>query len=159
MGTQKTIKIKKYLDIVEEYEAVAALYPGHLLELTTAGKVQKHSDASGEVVAAFALEDELQGNGIDDAYAAADKVQVWYPTKGEVVNAVLADGENASIGSLLVSNGDGTLAVYTEPDSFDVHAPLMVVGQAIEAVDLSDSSGAEDSGALDWDKRICIRIV
>lgn len=167
-----TIKLKKYSDVVNEYEAAAALYPGYLVELTSAGAVQAHSTAEGNVVPKmFALEDELQGKGIDDAYAAGDQVQVWCPTSGDEVYAVLADGQTAAIGSVLESAGDGTLQVHVadadSADSFDSYGPLVtvtvrpeaIVGVALEAVDLSDSSGAEDSGTLDWDKRIKIRIV
>ena len=166
-----TIKIKKFIDHEEEYAAAAALYPGHLIELTSSGTVQKHSTASGNALPMFALEDELQGKGIDDVYAAGSKVKCWIPVRGEEVYAVLTDGQSVAIGDLLESTGEGTLTAYTADseshDSFDSFGPvvslttypLQIVAMALEAVDISDSSGAEDSGTLDWDKRIRVRIV
>jgi len=156
-----TIKIKKYSDVIEELEAAAAFYPGHLVELTSSGTVQKHSTSVGTVLPMFALEDELQGNGIDDAYAAGDKAQIWIPYRGDIVYAVLRDGESVEIGDFLTSNGDGTLAKADDPISSAgaTEFPNLIVGQAIEDKDLSGSSGEEDSGALSYDQRILIRII
>jgi hypothetical protein len=65
---------------------------------------------------------------------------------------LLADGQNASVNSLLESNGDGDLKVHTAP-AFDSDGTLTaggvslytraVVARALEAVDLSSSSGAD----------------
>jgi len=134
-----------------EKAAAAALYPGHMLELTTADKVQKHSTQNGIATPPmFALEDENQGNDITDAFAADDKVVSWIPQKGDWVLAVLADGQTATIGAKLASNGDGTLKVHTSA----------IVAIAMEALDLSDSSGAETADAeLGYDKRLWVMIV
>ena len=137
---KNTIKLKKYLDIVVEYPAAAAITPGHLLELTSAGKVQKHSNAGQVVLPMFALEDEMQGNGIDDAYAAADQVQVWIPTRGDEVYAWLADGQNVSEGDYLESDGAGCLQKYAASSAGVVEYPSSIVAQALEAVDLSASA-------------------
>lgn len=135
--------------VMEEKVAAAELYPGHLLELTSADKVQKHSSSTGQAnPCRVAVEDAAQGNGIDDAYAADDRVYVWTPMPGDEVYAVLADGENASIGSYLASNADGTLKVSTTNPVF----------QALEALNLSDSSGAESSTSpFGYDKRIKVK--
>lgn len=129
----------------------AAFHPGHLLELTTADKVQKHSTQNGLVTPPmFAIEDNLQGKTINDAYATTGRAQVWMPQRGDEVYAVLADGQNVSIGSKLASNGDGTLKTHT----------ANIIAVAIEALDLSDSSGAEtEDSALGYDKRLKVRIV
>jgi len=168
-----TIKLKKYLDIIEEITATAvAITPGMLLELTSSCTVQAHSSAGGNVLHMFALEDELQGNGIDDNYAASAKIQVWVPVRGECVYAILADGENVSCGDFLESNGAGLLQKHN-PDEFESDESIaaiytnQIVGQAIECVDLSGSSGIESSGGegldssvgtLGYNKRIKIRI-
>ncbi len=148
-----TVKLKKYADIINEYDAVAGITPGHLLELTSANKVQAHSTEGGNAVAYFALEDELQGKGIDDAYIAADKVQVWVAGRGDEVYALLANGENVSPGDLLESAGDGTLKKHVAGSAGVVEYPLAIIAQALEAVDMSGSSGVDPSG------RICVRIV
>jgi len=146
----KTIKIKKYLDVVEEYVSTAvAISPGHLVELTSAGLVQKHSTSGGNVLPMFALEDELQSNGIDTPYAVSVPIQVWIPTRGDIVYAKLADGQTAVKGSFLESAGTGALNVYTadsidssDPGALTVY-PNQIVGQALEALDLSSSTGAD----------------
>jgi hypothetical protein len=164
----KSIILKNCLNVQIEGDAVATITPGMLIELTsTANALQAHSNAGQNAVPLFALEDELQGNNLDVNYDAADKVQAWYPQRGDEVLAILADGENASIGSFLESNGAGYLQVHVadtesfesgEAGSITVY-PLQIVAQAIEALDLSDSSGAESSDVLGYNKRIRVRIV
>lgn len=160
---KNTIKVKKYSDVIEEIGATAvAITPGYLLELTSAGKVQAHATAGGNVLPMFALEDELQGKGIDDAYAASDNVQVWVPYRGDMVYALLNDGENVAIGDFLESAGNGKLRKHVK-DSFEVESTgdtgtyvnyaESIVGVATEAVDMSDSTGADPSG------RIIVRII
>lgn len=149
MTTPKTIRIKSYLNVREERTAAAAFMPGHLLAVTSAGAVQKHATAGGKLVARFAFEDELQGNGIDTAYAANAKAQVIIPTPGDRVYAILQDGQNIVVGDGLESAGDGTLRKL---------ASGHLIGNAEEALDLSDSSGAESSSATGYDKRIIITI-
>ena len=150
---KNTVKLKKYLDVINEYVANAAITPGHLIELMSTGKVRVHATAGGDVLPMFALEDELQGKGITDAYAATDPVQCWVAVRGEEVYALLANAEIAVIGSFLVSNGDGTLKVYTadtvssdEPAYTDYANPI--VGVALDAVDMSGSSGVDPSGRI-----------
>ena len=107
----------------------------------------------------FALEDELQGKGINDNYSSGDLVSVWIPGRGDQVFAILADGENVAVGDLLESNGAGYLRKHTAGSAGVVEFPLAVVGYATEAVDLSGSSGEESSGSLGYNKRIIVRIV
>ncbi len=129
-----TIKIKKHSDVVEEYVASATITPGMLLELGSDGKVKPHSQAGKTCEKMFALEDELQGKGIDDDYKIGDKVQCWIPGRGDVVYAIQDTSEIVTIGEFLESAGDGTLqAVIPESDSGATY-PDSVVGVAIEAV-------------------------
>jgi len=167
-----TIKLKKYLDIINEYTATAvAITPGMLIELTSANLVQAHSNEGQNVLPMFALEDELQGKGIDDNYAASDKIQCWVAVRGEEVYAILEDGETIVIGDFLESNGAGLLQKHN-PDEADSDDAITVytnqiVGIALEAVDLSTSSGEASSegpglessvDTLGYNRRIKIRI-
>ena len=103
------------------------------MEFTTVkDQVKVHATAGGVAVPMFALENELAGKAISDAYAAGDLVPVWVVQRGEQVYALLADGENASIGSLLMSAGNGTLKVRTGTNT--------IVAQALEALNLTASS-------------------
>lgn len=162
-----TIKVKNYSDVVEEYDAVAAITPGMLIELTSAGEVQAHSNAGQNVLPMFAAEDELQGKGIDDDYAADDKVQCWIPGRGCIVYAILADGNDVNPGDFLESNGAGLLQKYTaDVDSYESNVAgsftvysNQIVGVALDDIDISDSSGAESSGERGYDKRIRVRII
>lgn len=151
-----TIKLKKYSDVIKEKIAASAITPGMLITYDTNGKVKAHDGSEEEAVPMFALEDELQGKGIDDAYAADDPVQCWIPYRGDEVYAILVDGENVAIGALLASDGSGNLKEHN-PDS--ATSPMAVVARALEALDLSGSSGEESSGPLAYNKRIKVEIV
>lgn len=150
---KNTVKIKKYSDVIEEYTLTAvAVTPGYFLEVTSAGVAQAHSTAGGNVFPLVALEDELQGDGIDGNIAASQKTQCWIPYRGDQVYAWLKDGETAVIGSTLESAGDGTLQVHTADSAGVVEYPNAIVGIALEAVDLSASSVTAKA-------RIIVRIV
>ena len=116
-----TIKIKKYADIVEEYDAGAAITPGMLIALGSAETVAAHASAGGNVTPIMiALEDELQGKDVDDAYASGDKVQCWIAGRGDIAYMILADGENVVIGDALESNGAGYLQKHVaDVESFE----------------------------------------
>ena len=157
-----TIKVKKYSDVIEEMVASAAITPGMLLIIESTGKVKAHNQADKDAFPIFALEDELQGKGIDDAYAANDPVQCWIPYRGDIVNAILADGQKVVIGDPLTSDGYGRLKKHvTDTGASTVPwtvYPEQIVGYAAEALDLSGSSGAEVSGPLGYHKRLLVRI-
>lgn len=146
-----TIKLKNYLNIFEEYAAAAAITPGHLIELTSANKVQVHSDLDGFVLPMFAIEDDLQGKGIDDDYALNDRVQVWIPQRGDFVNAILFDGESVVIGDKVVSNGDGTLKKLDAVTSFGNDGTI--IGVVVEATDMSGGASSDPVGG-----RVVVRI-
>jgi len=166
-----TIRLKNYANIFEEYEADAAIIPGELIELATTGNVQPHSTEGGNAERMFAIEDELQGKGIDDAYAIGDQVQCWFPNAGDQVYAILEDGNSVAIGNFLESNGGGELQLHESDtadsdDSITVY-PEQIVAVALEAVDLSGSSGDESSGwgydssiaVLGFNRRIKVRVI
>lgn len=150
---KNTIKVKNYSDVMLEFKATAyTITPGHLVQITSGSLVQKHADAAKNVFPLFAVEDELQGKSIDDAYAASTPVQVWVPGRGDIVYALLKNGENVVIGDFLESAGDGTLQKHV-PDvdnSTDIGTiySAAIVGVALEAVDMSGSSGADPSGRI-----------
>lgn len=154
---KNTIKIKKYSDVVEELVANAIITPGHLVEVMSTGKARVHATAGGNALPMFALEDEMQGNGIDTDYAADAPVQVWIPYRGDMVYALLKDGQNVAVGDFLESAGDGTLQKHVADlaDSDDAITVLsnQIIGVAVEAVDMSDSTGADPDG------RIIVRII
>lgn len=145
---KQTIKLKKYTDIINEYDAGEAITPGMLISVASDGDVDKHASAGGICEKMFALEDELQGRTIDTDYDSGDPVQCWNATPGEEVFAWLANGEDASIGDVLVSNGDGQLKVYTAAASAEVVVEEFPIAVALEAVDMSGSSGVDGTGRI-----------
>ena len=159
MSTKRTIKVKNYLNIFEEFEAAAAITPGMLVKQTSATEVAVHSTEDGNAIPMFAIEDELQGKEKTEAYAHEDRVQVWIPQRGDIVNAIAEDGEDIAVGDFVTSAGNGKVKKYVavefgdSPSDAGVVNPLSIIGQAVEAKDMSGSSG------VDPDPYIEIRIV
>ncbi|MEE9356513.1 MAG: hypothetical protein V3U75_13060 [Methylococcaceae bacterium] len=150
---KNTIVVKGFNEPVrEEFVAAAVITPGHLIEQIAAGTVQAHAVAEGSAEKMFAVEDDHQGNDIDDNYSALDRVQCWIAQRGDLVYAWLANGETAVIGSKLSSNGDGALRVHVPDDSGGIQTEG-IIAVATEAVDMSDSSGADPGG------RIIVRVI
>jgi len=150
--TYNTIKLKKYSDVIEEHTAGGTIYPGMLLIMSAADTVVAHNDDNpATFIPIVALEDELQGKGIDDAYVSGDQVQCWIPYRGDQVYAIAEDGSNYTVGSFVASNGIG----YVHP-----YASGVPFGVVIEALDLSGSSGEESSEApFGYNKRVKIRVL
>ena len=159
----ETIKLTKHSDVIIEKEADAAITPGMLLELNSDDEVLAHDTAGANVVPImFALEDELQGRGIDTDYAAGDQVQVWIPYRGDIVNALLADDQDITLGEYLESNGEGRLQVHAaDPgDSTTGSVQNAIVGVALETVSSGLGSGSESSaGGLYYNPRIKVMII
>jgi hypothetical protein len=153
-----TIKIKKYSDIIEEYKSTAVeITPGMFLELASATTVQAHSGAGENILQMVALEDELQGKEIDDNYAVSTRIQCWIPGRGDIVYALLKDGEKIAVGDFVESDGAGYVQKYavdidSESDVTTIYSN-QIIGQAIEAVDMSEAS------SIDPSDRIQIRII
>jgi len=131
----------------------SAVKPGHLITKLSTGKVDGHSSSGGAAnPIMFAFEDRKSNRGGDgvtapknlwDAYATDDIVPYGIPNRGDVITAWLPAGATAVvIGSLLMSNGDGCLALRTSTN--------VVVATAEEAI---DNSGGSDP------VRIAVRIV
>ncbi len=152
VNAYNTVKVKAYSDHIEELTAYAAITPGMLIEeYSTAGYCRKHSTEGGNIIPMFALEDELQGKGIDEDYAAGDKVQCWFPAPGDLVYALLEDGESVTRGQWLMSNGAGRFQLL-DAETLSAAEALSVRAMAMETLDLSVSSGEETT------QRILVRI-
>ncbi len=137
----KTIKVKKYSDVIEEFVAGGTITPGMLLDISATNTVTAATGA-GELPM-FALEDELQGKGIDNNYASGDPVQCWIPYRGDIVNAILKSNNKVVVGDGIASNGDGKVKKAGTSDT--------PIGFAVTAVDLT-GSGASDA-------RVLVRII
>lgn len=119
---------------IEELDAGGTVYPGHLLQLDSDGDVTVHSTDGGRArPVKVALEDELQGNDINDAYSADNRLRLVTAKPGDKLQMKLAAGEDIAIGDELVSNGDGTLRERASGDE-------ETVAIAREAVDNTASA-------------------
>jgi hypothetical protein len=145
----RTIEVGHW-DSGPKYEAIASgtITPGMLVEMTnaTADTMKAHATSAGWAEAAFAVEDNMQGNEIGDNYASGAQMQYRVFRAGDMVYALLKDGQTAAKGDALISNGDGTLAV-SAGDSEAMQTDEHIVGMALE--------GVAASGA---DARILIRV-
>lgn len=119
----------------EEAIAAGVIKPGHLIALDLNSKAAVHGTAAGPAELAVALEDALQGNDIDDSYAADDRVSYAILERGSRAYMYLAAGESVTPADYLTSNGDGTLkkAAGTDTRLF----------KAMETLDLSASSAVD----------------
>lgn len=98
-------------DNYEEYVANdGAIKPGHLLEVLSTKKVQKHSVVGGRTMRYVALEDGKQGYTKNqyDVYASGDPVRVQSCKPGDMMALRLpAAAEAVVIGNVLISDGAG----------------------------------------------------
>lgn len=160
---------------IEEVAAASAILPGMVIARGASG-MAAHATAGGNVAPVIvALEDSLQGNDKDDAYAAADLVRCWTPAPGDKGYLILSDGENVAIGDALESAGNGYVNKYVADtveaeSSNEVSAAVTIYPQNIlavadEAMDLSESSGKESSGegaidsVLGYNRRLKVKFI
>lgn len=122
----------------EEFKALAAdVYPGHLIEENSDGKVLPHDIVGGKGQAIFAMEDALQGRNVAHVYAADSIVGCIIPSKGCEVYARIQDAQDISKGDPLMSGGDGTLIAVADTSGADADE---VIAYAAEDIDATASS-------------------
>lgn len=138
--------ILKGTGIRKERPAAGTITPGMLVEINSSDDVAFHSVAGGNARKAFAVEDDLQGNDINDDYLVGVQTQFNVMKSGEEVMALLAVLENVAIGDPLESAGNGHLQAYSPPVDIEgspaftqTHDNNVIVAYALEAVDLSTS--------------------
>lgn len=124
----------------DEALAAAALSPGHLLELNTAGKVRKHSTAGGRIERMVAIEDALQGKTHTQAYAADDIVRFVLAYPGDVVALRLPAAALAvATSDRLISNGDGCVIKMPGSSGKQLYAAT-AAGAVIQPADTNPTS-------------------
>lgn len=134
---ERTI-ILKGQGIRKEGEADSAITPGHLIAQASDGKFDVHGTAAANAAKTFAVENELAGKEIDDAYADGDRLFYEHCVPGQEVYALVAASAAAIvIGDFLESAGDGTLRVLTTDAATDDTQRASVVARALEAVNNS----------------------
>lgn len=115
--------------ILKEAQASAAISPGHVIEFGGAKDVQKQSTADKNTLLRVAVENDLIGETIEDAYAANDNVLYVSLRPGDEAQLRVAASAAAIVkGDQLELTGDGTLNKL---------AAGTAVAEALEAVDNS----------------------
>ena len=146
--TTNSIIVKEHNPVRLEVKASEILSPGHLLERTSTADDVKKNDATGLAGGVMvALENELEGQSISDAYANNDIVQAAVLHSGDRFVGRLANGQNASIGDKLTGAANGEVTAFL-PDSSGITLEGRALFSAIEAVNMSDSSGADPDGLI-----------
>lgn len=136
MSTHRNIVLKGD-PLTKEGTANATITPGMLIEQMSTGNLRAHATEGGNVIPAFAIEDSMQGNDIDDDYSSGDEVIYVVPRRGDEIYALIEGGSDIAIGDLLESAGDGALQEHTpavESSNYtgtDYNNPI--VGRALEA--------------------------
>jgi hypothetical protein len=125
-----------------EAPAGGAITPGHLVAYNSSGNLVVHGTAGAKTRPLFAVENELLGKGINDAYAVNDLVQAEELHVGDVYALLPAAAAAIVIGDKLTSNGDGTLKKATAASQsgttpFTVTFADHIIAEALEAVDNS----------------------
>lgn len=89
----------------EEVTAGSAVLPGCAINMAADGKWDECSVTAAEYLKsafAMAIEDGLQGKSILDAYADTDPMQIIFPLPGDIVYALVKDGETIVVGDKLI---------------------------------------------------------
>lgn len=109
-----TISLKGHF-IRKEAIASAAITPGDLIEFGGSKDVQVHSTIGGAGRKAIALENDLVGKGVDDAYAINEVVQYAVFVPGSEAYVRLDGAETCTKGQALESAGNGRFQVASTP--------------------------------------------
>ena len=148
MSTYNTILVKGESFRKEGVVAAAnAPLPGHLLNRNSDGEIIIHANDGGNVAPILvAVENDLMGKEISDAYAAGDRIQYHVARPGDEVYLLLANGEDVTPADYLSSKGDGTVDKYVaqaidESGAANVTiTPRNIVARPLES--LNNTSGA-----------------
>ena len=120
-------------------EAVAegAITPGHIIELdATTGEAQKQVSARAPLN--VAIENHWFGGGLNDAYAAGDRVVYQTLQPGAEFQALVGTSAAA------IANGALVMVNTAKPGTvLTATAPELAIGKAMQAVDNSGNATTE----------------
>jgi phospholipase/lecithinase/hemolysin len=138
MANPETIVLKGHGIRKERPAGEAGIIPGHLLAVNSSGQVIKHNAAATNAQKMFAVENEVVGKEISEAYANGDNVLYEVLPTGAEVNAfVAANAAAIVIGDYLESAGDGSLRKAATDAATDNTQRNSLVAIALEAIDNS----------------------
>ena len=156
MGAEKAVVVLGGDNaIYEEFKAGGVITPGQLLEVNSSDAVVRHNSAGASQYGLFAsIDTSLGSRDIDVNYASGEQVQCVWARRGMIINTLLKDGENISLGEFVESSGAGDMQAHL-PDISNVTVfTSNIVGIGRQALDLSDSSGADPAS-----RRLLVQII
>jgi hypothetical protein len=113
---------------------------GSAVELSADGNydavVSTQAEALKAGIQPIAIEDALQGNTVDDAYAIGDKVFTYQAVAGDHLQVLVKDGETIAVADLLVVEGGGS-GLFVEAAGTETAYQV----KALEAVSPSGANG------------------
>ena len=102
------------MPIMKEGQASEAINPGYLVEFGGTNDIQVQDTAQQNCRRAFALENDLLGKTINDAYSTNERVRYASFSPGQELQAKVAASAPAIVkGDALEAAGDGTLRKLT----------------------------------------------
>lgn len=118
-----------------------AIYPGMLLE-PYVGTLRIHATSGGTVFRCIALEDDLKGNDVDDVYTTANQIRAGWFLPGDDVVLLLASGVTVADGTLLESDGAGSVKlVSTDAPSYQELQSIIGVAREIKTYSAATIAG------------------
>ena len=130
MAIKKIIVLGEELCIRTEGIAAGAITPGHLVQGPSTDVVV-HANATDTALKKFAVENEVVGGGIDDAYADNDTVLMASMPPGSIVYAIAGVG-GVTAEDWVDSLGDGRLGTVVTDAATDDTQRGAIVGKAID---------------------------
>ena len=126
----KTITVKGNAHVIRKEGIVvtADITPGMLVARTSTGIV-RHATAANNAARAFAVENEVVGDGIDDDYIVADTILFGVFPPGAEIYAFAAG--TILLGEFVESNGAGAVRVVAARAATDQDESASIVGVAL----------------------------
>jgi hypothetical protein len=139
--TPKTVRLDSCYAPQREGKANGVITPGMLLNIRNQAAIVAHNEAGQECQAAFAVENDLVGKGINDNYAVGEQIRYQILPDGARVYARVAAAQNIAIGDLLTSNGDGDLKEAAVTDFVIGIARTALVGAGRIVLEIAKGRG------------------
>lgn len=134
----------------EKLAGAAGIKPGYLVMENAAGEAIVHATAGGYAAPMFVTEElqVLRGLTKDDAYTEDEPLSLRHFLPGDMIQAMLKDGENIAYGDALMSGGNGQLIKYAaDTEALDGNAGTLTVAPnhvLAYAEETYDASGVGD---------------
>ncbi len=120
--------------------------PGHAVELTSGDEFKKHDNPGAPMTPFILRKDFGRGKTVHETVSEGSVGFAWVPQRGDTGWVRIAQDENVAIGDRLESAGEGEWEVYSAAQSSSQgYQSDNAKAMALEAVNLTDSSGAESA--------------